>query len=305
MPLTLVNMSILMKKIREGFQDQRLVQFADEVVRRSKKLPIVRDLYVTDIGHYPHSRHHRVDRPEGSPNHSLIYCAAGSGWASWPGMRRLAVPQDGVLILPEGLPHSYGASERAPWKIYWVHFNGRRSEEFVALLRGDPSANLLAVPEADFIADAFEDTYRGLDEGLTDAGLLMMSTGLGRMLGLIHRYRRAPGRKARHAEERIARSMHWMRDRLGEPLQLADLARAASLSVPHYCALFKKQVGRSPMRYLAQLRLQRACELLDRDERTVAEIAAEVGYANPFHFSRNFSAYMGLSPRAYRLAVKG
>ncbi len=293
-----------MKRIAQGFPGQRLVVLPDEAVRRSSSLPIVEDLYVTDIGHYPDSRDHLVARPGGAPSHILIYCAAGEGWVSGPGRRRLRVPQDGVVLLPAGTPHRYGASERVPWKIYWIHFRGRRSADYLALL-GCSGITLLMAPESSLLADAFEDTYQGIDDGFSDAGLLVMSAGLSRLLSLVHRYRRAPGRKARGAEERITRSMDGMRARLGEPLCLEDLARAAGLSVPHFCALFRKQTGRPPMRYLAQLRLQRASELLDQTRRPIAEIAAEVGYESPFHFSRSFRVWMGVSPRAYREAVKG
>ena len=56
---------------------------------------------------------------------------------------------------------------------------------------------------------------------------------------------------------------------------------------------------------LNDLRMQRAAQLLDATDETVAAIAAAVGYPNPFHFSRSFKSYMGASPRRYRDSIKG
>lgn len=46
--------------------------------------------------------------------------------------------------------------------------------------------------------------------------------------------------------------------------------------------------------------MQEACKLLRSTKRTVQEIGAELGYEDPFYFSRAFRKVMGVSPRKYR-----
>ncbi|MCC5846718.1 MAG: AraC family transcriptional regulator [Verrucomicrobia bacterium] len=289
-----------MKKIPEGFKGQRLVRMPTSTLSRCKKLPIIRDLYVTDIGHYSESRHHWVTRPQGAPSHILIYCSSGSGWIREPGCRRVRVPREGVVLIPAGRAHEYGASKKTPWQIHWVHFQGLRAEEYLRVLEVTSPFKLHSVPGADFIVQAFEDTYRALRAGASDADLLAVSTGLARTLALIHRERRAIGAKSRQTEERIARSIEWMTAHLSEPLTLPQLAKEARLSVPHYSALFKQQIGCSPMRQLSLIRMRRASELLEETDLPINEIAFQVGYENPFHFSRVFKSIVGLPPSHYR-----
>jgi transcriptional regulator GlxA family with amidase domain len=124
-------------------------------------------------------------------------------------------------------------------------------------------------------------------------------------LGAVWRGCRAGGEKARVAEARVRTSLDWMRLHAGDPLTLSQIAKQAGLSVPHYCALFKKHTGSSPVRYLRALRLQKACDLLDQSEAPIQTIAEACGFTNPFHFSRSFKAHIGLPPRAYRNSVKG
>jgi AraC-like DNA-binding protein len=93
-----------------------------------------------------------------------------------------------------------------------------------------------------------------------------------------------------------------------EDIMVTDLghfAKAAGVSVPHFCVLFKTRTGVPPMLYFTRLRMRHAAELLDSSEATVEEIGGRVGYENPFHFSRAFRRTQGMSPRAYRQRVRG
>jgi len=51
-----------------------------------------------------------------------------------------------------------------------------------------------------------------------------------------------------------------------------------------------------------RLKLNKAASLLLTSSRPVHEVAAQVGFEDPYHFSRNFKKFHGLSPRNYRLA---
>ena len=74
----------------------------------------------------------------------------------------------------------------------------------------------------------------------------------------------------------------------------------AGFSPSHFSARFRAVTGFSVTEYVKRLRMARARQLLITSDHTVAEIAAAVGYPDPFYFSRNFSAVNGVSPRAFR-----
>jgi AraC family transcriptional regulator of arabinose operon len=94
-------------------------------------------------------------------------------------------------------------------------------------------------------------------------------------------------------------------ERYADPLELRDLARAASVSTHHLVRLCRRHLDTTPMRLLWDTRVDQGVELLGSTGLTVAEIAYRVGFANPFHFSRLCKARHGRSPRDVRAAAWG
>ena len=99
------------------------------------------------------------------------------------------------------------------------------------------------------------------------------------------------------AVERAVRTMH---DRLGDPVTIDDLARAALFSKFHFVRIFQRTTGVSPGRFMSAIRLQRAKELLISTSLRVADISALVGYSSVGTFSSRFNGAVGLSPAAFR-----
>nr|MDQ2687456.1 helix-turn-helix transcriptional regulator [Armatimonadota bacterium] len=87
---------------------------------------------------------------------------------------------------------------------------------------------------------------------------------------------------------------------LAHPWTVADLANVAGTSGEHLRRLCRSQMGRSPMRHVAHLRMRRAAALLSTQSYTVEAVAEQVGYENPFAFSTAFKRSLGLSPSDYR-----
>ncbi|MEM6554045.1 MAG: AraC family transcriptional regulator [Planctomycetota bacterium] len=94
-----------------------------------------------------------------------------------------------------------------------------------------------------------------------------------------------------------------LRERLAEPTTLGDLAVASGYSAQHLNRLFNRVLGVTPIKLLTRMRMDAAGEALRGTGRTVAAVAESVGYADPYHFSRVFSAHFGQSPTAYRSAL--
>lgn len=106
------------------------------------------------------------------------------------------------------------------------------------------------------------------------------------------------------AAVRIEQSVAYMTQHLDRPLQVATLAARASVSPSHFFALFKRRIGLAPMDYFTRLRMERACRLLETTSLSVKEVAAELGYEDPFYFSRVFKSVNQLAPSDYRAAKR-
>jgi AraC-like DNA-binding protein len=101
-------------------------------------------------------------------------------------------------------------------------------------------------------------------------------------------------------DPRIARVLERMRADPHHAFTVRALAKHAGLSRAAFARRFLAETGTSPQRHLTALRLARAASLLVEADETLAAIAARVGYANEFAFSRAFKRVYGEAPQTYR-----
>lgn len=108
-----------------------------------------------------------------------------------------------------------------------------------------------------------------------------------------------------HHDELMIDAQQWLHEHFAENLSFADVAHQLGMSQRTLNRRFKMATGMSPGRYLQQLRLEQARELLRDSNLPVAEIALAVGYQDIGYFSTLFREHMAQSPTAYRQAVRG
>jgi len=97
-------------------------------------------------------------------------------------------------------------------------------------------------------------------------------------------------------DARVLAALDRMHTSFGEPLTVDDLAKTAGTSRFHFSRLFREETGKAPYRYLLELRLARAKELLRRGHCSVTEAALSVGFRDFSRFSRMFRALHGCRP---------
>ena len=96
--------------------------------------------------------------------------------------------------------------------------------------------------------------------------------------------------------DRIRPAVQLMSQRMGERITLTDMAVACHMSDAHFCRLFRQITGVTPVRYLLDLRLQEAATMLRRTEKTVTQVACEVGFDDSGYFSKKFREQFGMTP---------
>jgi AraC-like DNA-binding protein len=105
---------------------------------------------------------------------------------------------------------------------------------------------------------------------------------------------------ARLDDGRIAPVLHYIESHLDRRLDNAVLARIAHQSKGRFIREFGRVVGQTPARYVVERRIAAAAERLAFTGESIECIAAAVGFANRFYFTRVFVRLMGISPGRYR-----
>jgi len=103
---------------------------------------------------------------------------------------------------------------------------------------------------------------------------------------------------------RLYRSREFLASSFDQRLQLSEAARKACLSPFHYHRMFVRAFGETPHDFLTRRRIDRAKQLLARDECPVTEVCLAVGYESLGSFSSLFRSVVGRSPLDYRQSLR-
>jgi AraC family transcriptional regulator len=80
---------------------------------------------------------------------------------------------------------------------------------------------------------------------------------------------------------------------------LRSLAETAGLSPYHFARQFKQSTGLAPRQYVIHRRVERAKSMLVHSNRSISDVAVEVGFCDQSHFAAHFRRVYGLSPKAF------
>ena len=92
-------------------------------------------------------------------------------------------------------------------------------------------------------------------------------------------------------------------ERLGESLEVTELARACSLSLSHFSRAFKCSTGLSPQDWIRTQRLARAKLLIQHTDLSLTQISLECGFCDQAHFCHMFTRSEGINPFAWRCQI--
>lgn len=287
-----------MKK-EDGFPGQISFVIPDRILTLIKDNPLTADLYITDIGYYPQARHHFRERPSGSAQYILIYCVEGLGEIRIKGNVQ-ALPADHFFIIPAGMVHAYRSDEQNPWSIYWIHFAGSKSEAFSRFACQPLPIERNKTSRINDRIDLFSEIFRNLDRGFALETLEYVNQCLPHLLASFTHLSQFRLIKESGEKDPVTQSINFMLEHLTHKLKLEDIAAETGLSASHFSRLFVNRTGHSPIDYFIQLKIQRACRLLDNSGWTIADVSREMGFDDQFYFSRVFRKVMGMSPAEYR-----
>jgi AraC family transcriptional regulator, arabinose operon regulatory protein len=226
---------------------------------------------------------------------------AGSGYVL-SNNRRFRVEAGQLAWISGYHPHAHWADERTPWELLWIRTDGPALQKTCNILSVERSPVFQSIDVAGLSAQFHRimNAISGRPIGL-DA---LLNAAVAEIIALLFENRQAetpdalnrlaavtPDIQSALTHLALYPNRHW---------RVSELAKLSGLSEPHFFRRFRQATGSSPIDWLRRERINHARRRLLQSADPIQQIAEQVGYSDPFFFSRDFKRYTGVSPKDYR-----
>ncbi len=208
---------------------------------------------------------------------------------------------DLFFVKPSQL-NSYTADADDPWEYAWVGFNGACANKLVAQLPFTDSNPIHRANAPDALFALLTQMYEA--RGLTAANE-------SEMIGYLYLFIAALMKETIHTEPRntnsgsqyVLNAIKFIQFNYSHDISIDDVSKNVGVSRSHLYRVFISNLGKSPIDYLTDYRIDEACNLLKNSNLSIAEIAISVGFFDQFYFSRVFKKAIGVPPSKYIASI--
>lgn len=241
-------------------------------------------------------------REQGRKDYQLIYLASGK-MTSLVIDKTVELNAGDVLIHYPGDIHTYTYLEKDKYESLWIQFSGTGVEELLKdlgifgqrLIKTSPDASLNYLFERIFWEHKLKrHAYKTIEVSL----VLEILSSISRAS---EDYKESLS--SAHSSQ-INAVLLDMETNLRKNYPIERYAALLNLSVSRFAHLFAKEVGISPHKYILQLKITKASQLLRQTDMAVGEVAQFVGFQDPLYFSRIYKKSTGLTPMEYKASSK-
>ncbi|RRJ97256.1 AraC family transcriptional regulator [Opitutaceae bacterium TAV4] len=231
--------------------------------------------------------------------HAVELVCQGRGWLEIAG-KTTPLLAGSIFSYGPGLPHIIRSDPLEPLEKYFVDFSGREAGALVAdLQRAAGGTGVMQVSRVDLMAEWFEQLLEaGSKSGRQSARICTLLTELIVRHAVENAFVAASAVSTSQATYERCRTA-LRRDFLSL-CSAEELARSCHLDPAYMARLFQKYGDESAYQMLVRLKMNHAAGRLTTGTQPLKEIGAEVGFPDPYHFSRVFKRTFGLAPKAFR-----
>ncbi|WP_337102162.1 AraC family transcriptional regulator [Paenibacillus sp. YIM B09110] len=243
--------------------------------------------------------------------HVFLYVSKGSMQLIEDGVSYIVGERE-FMFLEKGLHHWGRPETTAGTTWYWIHF-------YPADDRHLDYKDQAPLPEPDYYApEHYEHRIYLPKHGLAPPGteerlsaivkeseqrdsyrLTRISISAYRFLLDLASMNAISSSKRGTAAELADRVLNYLSAHLEEPFNASEIGKHLNMNYSHISATFRKTTGQSIVETHTRLKMNKAVELLRTSSRTITEISEQLGYQNPFYFTRVFKKTFGEPPSSF------
>lgn len=258
--------------------------------------PGIADVFMA--GRLLHNRGIPRNRPRDLGAYGFVFIDSGTGYFEAEGFPRRTVQGGDLLVLLPGQRHSYG-NPTSGWQELFAVVNSPHLtlwERSGIINRNDLVWHLEPV-------NYWRDSFLRIINSIHDASIsdsLLPLTELLHWVGEARDYHHRQLHKITPQNQWALRARREIASMPPGPPDWNAVARTCGTSVETFRKRFRNIVGKSPNCYRTELQMTEAVRILSSTDLSIKEIAFQLGYCDPFHFSKRFKQFTNLSPTEFR-----
>lgn len=208
----------------------------------------------------------------------------------------------GFLITPDTLAF-YEADKDDPWTYVWVGFTGAEEDSLVeelGLSKNHPVFYSESGKEMySIVEDMLEHNTHSVTDRLCRNGDLLLF-----LSHIANRAEASVDEEEDKANSHVQKAVDFVRMNYCNPIKVTDIADYVCINRSYLYTLFEQYMHVSPQQFLAMYRVTKSLELLHATEYPIESIAFSCGYTDVLVFTKAFRRIKGMSPSAYRKAMR-
>lgn len=238
--------------------------------------------------------------PAVKPYYLIVYVLEGNGLFTYtPAKKKYPIEKgSGFLIAPEDLA-SFQSDKRRPWTYAYIGFTGHMADKLVRRLGLSDKSPIFKLDNIDGIRKIVTEM---MDNNTFDLGSELKRNGLLKVfLSYVANSTQANTKsELDRTTHYVYKAVEYMKNNYCNPIKITEVAEYVTINRSYLYTLFMNTIAVSPHQFLANYRIDRACELLATTKSSIESVALSCGYMDSLVFTKAFKQMKGISPSNYR-----
>lgn len=236
--------------------------------------------------------------------YQLLYITRGKGMFTSATLGRwVPVTRGSMFLLFPGEWHSYRPDKDTGWREYWIGFQGPVIDSRVENGFFTKEKPVFDVGIHSEVVELYENAIQ-IASGQESGFQPLLGSIVVHLLGLCYYYARNRAFRASDAGDLISRAKLLIEGQF-RTIGPEQVAESLCMGYSNFRKLFKEYTGLSPAKYIQEVRFSKTKEALTNSDRSIKEIAYDMGFDNYEYFFTAFRRLCGMTPAEYRALTQG
>lgn len=257
------------------------------------------DLSIINFGFQSEDKNHSQG-PLTKNEHVLQYMTGGKGVLFLNG-KTYHLKKGDLFYLPKNTLLRYFADKTEPYTYYWIGLDGSNVKYVISSIGLSEQTPVMTVDE-ETIIPLFEEIEKSVI-ARNFTGFILAHAKIYELLAYLTTFNPSNTKIIKSVYvNHIEKALTFIHENFGRDINVTEIASAIGLKRTYFCALFKRQVGYSPVDFLMNYRINQSKFMLSKGM-SVTETAINCGFNSPSNFAAQFKKHVGIQPSKFRSNV--